>query len=190
MYQLTINSGHAGTIVTDHDDPSQARDALYRYAVGADVYLQHVQGVETHTSFDLIELGDPPRATGRAVIEPMPAPAVFYYQAGAARRWIDQHRDATTGYPARVLAGARAAATNHAAAASLLREAAALADVAPSTDVDPLLLEYLTDQIATTPTPLSSARLASMVAAVAADPDTGAVLTWWIALISGEGLPS
>jgi hypothetical protein len=191
MYQLTIDNARAGTVVTSHTDRPAACKALQRYAVHADVYLQTIQATEPHSSYDLVELTDRPRTAGRAVIEQMPAAAeALYYRALEARRWIDQHRTEPTGYPARVLTRARAAAANPAAARSLLQEAAALADVHAALDVDPIILDDLAHQVNTAAPPLSAAHLAGIVAAAETSSPVDAILTWWLALLTWVGLPS
>ena len=190
MYQLTIDSARGGgTAVTGHTDRPAACNALHRHAIAADVYLHTIQAAEPRSSYDLVDLGDRPRAAGHAVIEPMSAAAeTLYYCAGEARRWIDEHRTTPTGYPARVLARFRA--TDPARAAILLPEAGALAGVEPVSDVNPAILYDLAHQIHTTAAPLSSAHLAGLVAAVAPNPDVGAVLTWWVALLTWAEVPS
>jgi hypothetical protein len=191
MYQLTIDSARAGTAVTGHTDLPTARKALHRYAVAADVYLQMIQATEPHSSYDLVELTDRPRAAGSAVIEHMSAAAeALYYRAGEARRWIDQHRSDSTGYPARVLARARAAAANPAAARILLQEAASLADVEPAPDVEPVILDDLQHHTRTAVQPLSAAHLAGIVAAAETIQPVAAVLIWWLALLTWGGFPS
>jgi hypothetical protein len=191
MYQLTIDSARTGTAVTGHTDLPTARKALQRYAVDADVYLQTIQATEPHSSYDLVELTDRPRAAGSAVIEQMPAAAeALYYRAGEARRWIEQHRCEPTGYPARVLARARAAAATPTAARILLQEAASLADVQPAPDVDPVILDDLAHHARTAAPPLGAAHLAGIVAAADTTQPAAAVLTWWLALLTWGGIPS
>lgn len=75
MYQLTIDSARTGTAVTGHPDWPEARKALHRYVIDADVYLQTIQATELHSSYDLVDLTDRPRTAGCAVIEQMPAAA-------------------------------------------------------------------------------------------------------------------
>lgn len=191
MYQLTIDSAHTGTVVTGHPDRPEACKALQRYIVDADVYLQTIQATERHSSYDLVDLADRPRTAGQAVIEQMPAAAeALYYHAGEARRWIDEHRTELAGYPCRVLARARAAAANPTAARILLQEAASLADVQHTPDVDPIVLDDLAHRCRAVAPPLSAAHLAGIVAATETTPPTDAILTWWLALLIWGGLPS
>jgi hypothetical protein len=191
MYQLTIDNARTGTAVTGHTDRPGAWNALQRYAVDADVYLHTIQATEPHSSYGLVKLTDRPRAAGCAVIEQMPAAAeALYYRAGEARRWIDQNRTAPTGYPARVLARARAAVANPAAARILLQEAASLADVQPAPDVNPAVLDDMAHQVSTAAPPLSAAHLAVIVAAAETSPTVAAILTWWLALLTWAVLPS
>jgi hypothetical protein len=195
MYQLTIDGARVGTVVTSHTDRLAAWNALQRYAVDADVYLHTIQATEPHSSYDLVELTDRPRIAGCAVIEQMPAAAeALYYRALEARRWIDQHRTDPTGCPFRILARARAAAANPAAnpaaSRSLLQEAAALADVYPAPDVDPIILGDLAHQVSIAAPPLSAADLAGIVVAAETSSTVAAILTWWLALLTWAGLPS
>ena len=121
----------------------------------------------------------------------MPAVAeALYYRAGEARRWIDQHRSDTTGYPARVLAQARAAAAHPTAARILVQEAASLADVEPIPHVDPIILDNLRHQARTGAQPLSTAHLAGIVTATDTTQPTATTLTWWLALLTWAGSPS
>ena len=191
MYQLTIDNSHTGTAVTGHIDRPAACNALQRYAVDADVYLHTIQATEPHSSYDLVELSDRPRAAGCAVIERMATAAeALYYRAGEACSWIDQHRIEPTGYPARVLARARGAAANPDAARMLLQEAASLADVQSAPDVDPVILEDLAHQVSTAVAPLSAAHLAGIVAAAETSPPVDVILIWWLALLTWAGMPS
>lgn len=188
MYQLTIDSARAGTVSTSHTDQPAAHHALHRYAVAADVYLRMIQATEPHTSYDLIDLADRPHPIGYAVIEHIPAAAEsLYYRAGEARHWIEQHRTAYTGYPARVLARARAAGANPDAARILFQEAASLAGVEPAPAVDPIRLDTVQHQARCAAQPLNPADLAGIVATTDTAQPTAITLTWWVALLTWGG---